>query len=337
MKAIVKLVLLGSLPLIMSACGTKAEEAVEAERVENVKVTALKERTVTRELKLSTTLEGYETVNVSPSVTGTIEKIMVEVGDRVKAGQLLVRMDQTQLNTTRLTMNNVALEYERVKLLRETETVTQQAYDQAKMAYDQTRENLAFLEANTFYKAPIGGVISARNYEDGELYSGTPILVLTQTHQLKALISIPERYVPQIKEGMSLQVESDVYPGETFPASIEIVYPTIDPGTHTFMAKVKIPNADNRLRPGMFVRTHLQVGEATALMVPYQAVLKLTGSNERYVFVHEQGAAKRVRVTLGQRFDSLIEVESDELQPGDELVTVGQARLVDGVKLNVIQ
>src|SRR5690606_25847267 len=97
MKAIVKLVLLGSLPLIMSACGTKAEEAVEAERVENVKVTALKERTVTRELKLSTTLEGYETVNVSPSVTGTIEKIMVEVGDRVKAGQLLVRSEERRV------------------------------------------------------------------------------------------------------------------------------------------------------------------------------------------------------------------------------------------------
>lgn len=339
MNSIFRITLMFFLTAFVASCGSKKDgsDKAEAERVENVKVTPLNEITVAREIKLSTILEGYETVNIAPSVTGNIEKINVEVGDRVNQGQLLVRMDQTQLNTTRLTLSNVSVEYNRVKTLHETGTVSHQAYDQAKLAYDQTMENLEFLEANTIVKAPFSGVISERNYEDGELYSGSPILVLTQTHMLKALISISETYVPLVKEGMVLVVESDVYPDEKFSASIEIVYPTIEPTTHSFQAKLKILNPENKLRPGMFVRTTMKLGEVTAIMVPYQAVLKLAGSNERYVFVNDNGVAKRVRVKLGKRFDEQIEILSDELNPGDQLVTAGQARLIEGVKLNVVK
>lgn len=337
MNSIFRITLVFFLAAFIASCGSKKDGSDQADAVENVKVSTLNETTVAREIKLSTTLEGYETVNIAPSVTGNIEKINVEVGDRVNQGQILVRMDQTQLNTTRLTLSNVSVDYERVKTLRETGTVSQQAYDQAKLAYDQTKENLEFLQANTIVKAPFSGVISVRNYEDGELYSGSPILVLTQTHLLKALVSISEAYVPLVKEGMSLTVESDVYPDEKFPASIEIVYPTIDPTTHSFQAKLKIPNSNNKLRPGMFVRSTLKLGEVSAILAPYQAVLKLAGSNERYVFVNDNGVAKRVRVTLGKRFDEQIEILSDELNPGDQLVTVGQARLIEGVKLNVVK
>lgn len=72
-------------------------------------------------------------------------------------------------------------------------------------------------------------------------------------------------------------------------------------------------------------------------MAPYQAVLKLVGSNERYVFINKGGVAKRVTVDLGQRFDDMVELVSPELAEGDELVTLGQAKLVDGSKLNVVK
>ena len=87
----------------------------------------------------------------------------------------------------------------------------------------------------------------------------------------------------------------------------------------------------------MYVKTTLAMGRATALVVPYNAVLKLTGSNDRYVFINDGGVAKRIFVKPGQRFDENIEVLSDELQEGDALVTVGQAKLVDGSKLNVVK
>ncbi|MCB8964579.1 MAG: efflux RND transporter periplasmic adaptor subunit [Bacteroidales bacterium] len=337
MNRIYSIAIVGCISALMVGCGAKHEQAQEAERVENVKVSTLRMSKIARNIELSATLEGYESMNIAPSVTGKIEHICVEVGTRVNNGDMLVRMDQTQLNTAKLTYANLGVEYERIKSLRETETVSQQAYDQIKLSYDQAKENLDFLTENTFVKARLKGVIAAKNYEDGELYAGNPILVLTQIAQLKALISIPESYFPQVKKGMRLGITSDIYPGQTFPATIEVVYPTIDERTHSFQVKLVIPNAKEMLRPGMYVRTTLELGEVNAIMAPYQAVLKLTGSNERYVFINDNGIARRKSVKLGQRFDEMIEIISNGIKEGDQIVVVGQARLIDGVKLNVVK
>ena len=329
------ILLLTALAVLATACGGKQAEQQVEERAELVETTTLALSDITRELEFSTTLEGWQTVNVAPSVTGKIEHIYVEVGTSVGAGTMLVRMDQNQYTTTKLTYANLGVEMDRMESLRASGAVSQQTYDQTKLSYEQTKETLAFLEKNTYVRAPFGGVISARNYEDGELYSGQPILVLTQISTLRAQIAIPESYYPNVKKGMHVDITSDTYPGETFPATIEIVYPTIDPASHTFQARLRIPNSGLKLRPGMYVKTRMSMGMARTLVVPYQAVLKLTGSNDRYVFVDEGGVAKRIFVKLGQRFDERIEVFSDELQEGDHLVTVGQAKLVDGSKLNV--
>lgn len=320
------------------ACGGKTETAVaeETEKIEKVQTITLAKETVARELELSSTLEGYESMSVAPSLTGKIEHIYVEVGSRVSKDQLLIRMDQNQLNTTRINLQSVQTEFNRVEALKESGSISQQIYDQTKAQLDQLKQSESFLESNTFVKAQFSGVIAAKNYEDGELYSGAPILTLTQINTLKAIINIPESYFPLIKKGMSVDITSDIYPNEVFPATIEIVYPTVDPSSHTFQAKVRIPNGSEKIRPGMFVKANLAIGEVETMVVPYNAVLKLQGSNNRYVFLNRDGVAKRVDVTLGQRFDDRIEVISEEIKEGDQIVVTGQARLVDGVKLEIV-
>ncbi len=323
------------------SCGGKKEatSVKDASVAEKVQTQVLAKEKIARQLELSSTLEGYESMSISPSLTGKIEHIYVEVGSRVGKGQLLVRMDQTQLNTTKINLASAQTEFARVQALKETGSVSQQVYDQTKTQLDNLTESAKFLETNTFVRAQFSGVIAAKNYEDGELYSGAPILSLQQISMLKAIINIPEAYYPLVKKGMKVEVRSDIYKDEVFPATIEIVYPTIDPASHTFQAKLRIPNAKEKIRPGMYVKTTLALGEAETIVVPYQAVLKLTGSNERYVFVNDNGTARRVAVTMGQRFDDRIEVIPEtegELKEGDELVVVGQARLVDGSKLEVV-
>lgn len=325
------------------ACGGKGGEKTATttkKEAEKVKVQLLESERIAKSLELSSTLEGYETMNIAPSVTGHIEHIYVEVGSRVQKGSMLVRMDQTQLNTTRINLNSTKTELDRVTALKATGSVSQQVYDQTKAGYDQLVENERFLDENTFVKAKFAGVISAKNYEDGEMYAGQPILTLTQISRLKAIINIPETYFPLVRQGMKVQVESDIYPGQVFPATIEIVYPTIDAASHTFQAKLNIPNASEKIRPGMYVRATLAIGEIDAIVVPYQSVLKLTGSNDRYVFVADGNTARRVAVTLGQRFDDRIEiipVEAGAIKAGDRLVVTGQARLVDGDKLEIVE
>lgn len=322
---------------IMTIACSQTTQTTQEERVEQVSTMILQQRPVERKIQVSSNLQGYQTVNVAPSIQGKIEHIYVEVGDRKTRGDILVMMDENQYKTTKLMLGNLTIEKQRMDALLTSGSVSQQSYDQVKLNYDQTKESADFLEKNTYVKAPFNGVISAKNYEDGELYAGQPIVVLTQINKLKTLIAIPESYFPLVKEGMKLTVKSEIYPDKTFPASIEVVYPTIDPSTHTFQCKVVIPNENELLRPGMYVTTTVGLGKANIITVPYQSVEKLVGANDRYVFLNNNGRAQRVGVQLGQRVDEEIEIIAPEIVPGAEYVYVGQHKLVDGVRLNVVE
>lgn len=335
-----KISILAAALLVMAGCGKKQEATTgtggsdEGERVEVVELTTLHPREIQREITVSSNLQGYETVNIAPSLTGKIEHIYVEVGDKVRKGDSLVRMDQQQFNSTRFAIANLETEMSRMEGLIQTGSVSQQQYDQMKLSLDQTKETFKFLKTNTYVQAPFAGVISAKNYEDGELYSGQPIVVLTQVDKLKTLVAIPESYIPQVKAGMSLSLKTDVYPDRVFPATIEVVYPTVDAASHTFMAKVVVNNPQGLLRPGMYVNTTIGLGKATIMAAPYSTVLKLIGANDRYVFINNDGYAKRVSVKMGQRFGDDVEITAPEIVDGVELVTKGEARLVDGVKIS---
>ena len=329
-----KIFLFAATALMMVGCTSK-QVAEQQEYAEVVELTTLHTQEIQREISLSSNLMGYETVNVAPSLTGRIENIFVEVGDCVSKGQELVRMDEQQYKTTKLTLANLKVEMSRMEGLIQTGSVSKQQYDQVKLSLDQTQEQLDFLEKNTYVKAPFSGVISAKNYETGELYSGQPIVVLTQVDKLKTLVAIPESYIPQIKKGMKLTLRSSVYPDKEFPATIEVVYPTLDASSHTFQVKVVVPNASGLLRPGMYVTTTLGMQKETVIMAPYSTVLKLIGANDRYVFINNNGYAKRVSVEMGQRVGDQVEIIAPEIVDGVELVTKGEARLIDGVKIKV--
>ena len=321
----------------LTGCKKTTEQVAteETERVELVELTTLHPREIQRIITLSGNLQGYQTVNVAPSLTGKIEHIYVEVGDRVRKNDSLVRMDQQQFRTAKLTYNNLQLEMTRMDGLIQTGSVSQQNYDQIKLSLDQAKENLNFLSTNTYVRAPFAGVISAKNYEDGELYSGQPIVVLTQVDKLKTLVAIPESYIPQVKSGMKLTLTSSVHPDKTFPAYIEVVYPTIDASSHTFQVKVVVPNSEGLLRPGMYITTTLGLGKENVITAPYSTVLKLIGANNRYVFINDNGRAKRVEVEMGQRFGDEVEIVAPEIVDGVQMVTKGESRLIDGVKISI--
>lgn len=322
---------------LLNACTPKAEKKQEEEiRVENVKTAVLETQEIARKIDFSTTLEPYNKVMVAPTMAGRIDKIHVEVGSKVQANQLLVEMDKTTYLQTKVSFDNVAVDFQRISTLYNSGNIAQQTYDQTKAQYESLKTNVQNLERNTFLRAPFSGVIAAKNYENGELYAGTPILLLVDMANLKAHINIPESFYPSIKEGMNVAITSDVFTDKEFKGIIEIVSPVIDATTHTFQVQIKISNAGGVLRPGMFARIGVDFDKINAKVVPYQAVLKLQGSNERYVYVNKNGVAKRVKVQMGKRYDDKIEILSDELKEGDQLVVVGQARLVDGVKVNVV-
>lgn len=279
----------------------------------------------------------------APAATGRIEKIYVEVGDRIKKGQLLVEMDRTQLVQAEVQLKNLETEYNRAVQLNETGSISKQAYDAAVTQYEIAKANVDFLKENTKMLAPFDGIVTGKYFENGELYTGAAfggaskpsIIAIEKINPLKAYVNLAEQYYLAIQKGTKIQLKSNIFPDKTFDGTVSIVYPTIDPASRTFTVEVKIPNSDESLRPGMYGTIDFFIGNTETMVVPAIAVLKLQGSNDRYVFLNKDGKAKRVNVKLGRRFEDQVELISDEIREGDELIVVGQGRLVDGSPLSI--
>lgn len=316
----------------------------EAAKAFTVKTGIAKKQTIERTMEYTSTLLPFEEVHFSPASPGRIQKLNVNVGDRVAKGQLIAVMDQTQLNQARVQLSNLETDFERLEALIKTGSIPQQQYDQVKTQYEVAKSNYEFLQQNTQLKAPFNGMISGKYYEEGEMYSGAPnspagkaaIVSIVQIHPIKAVINVSERHFPVIKKGMTAEVKTDIYPGERFEAEIVRIHPVIDQSTRTFQVELKISNAGEKLRPGMFARIYLHMGEAEALMVPSIAVLKQTGSNNRFVYIRQNDVAVIRFVSVGDIVDDYIEVV-DGLKAGEELVVVGQNKISDQAKIEVVQ
>ena len=142
-----KTILYSLAALALMACSkTTTTTTEQEERVEQVSTTVLQPREIEREISVSTNLQGYLTVNIAPSLTGKIEHIYCEVGDKKQKGQDLVRMDQTQYKTTKISFANLEIEKQRLELLLTTGSATQQQYDQIIAQYNSTKEQLDFLQ-----------------------------------------------------------------------------------------------------------------------------------------------------------------------------------------------
>lgn len=352
MKHIKSLSFIAVSVLIAFGCGSKSDVQKSensntgntAVKTEKIKVMTLQPQVIGRNIEYTSTLKAFEEVHLVPSTPGRIEKIFVEVGSRVKKGDVLVQMDQTQLQQALIQLKNLETDYKRLDTLQKVGSITRQQFDQISTQYEIAQSNVEFLRENTKLIAPFNGVISGKYFENGEMYSGAPntavgkaaIISIVQISPLKAFVNIPESYYPLVNEGMKTDIRSDIYPDEDYTGIIIRKYPTIDVNTHSFQVEIRVDNPGEKLRPGMFTRVSMSLGEMDALVVPALAVLKMQGSNERYIFLEENGKAKRISVTLGQRFDEMVEIISDELKEGDHLIIVGQARLVDEVPVEVV-
>ena len=344
----IKNVILSTLAIaVLAGCSGKKDSDKDTSVVEAipVKVQKLEKENIARTLDYTANLQADEQVYYAPAATGRIEKIYVEVGDRIKKGQLLVEMDRTNLQQAEVQLKNLETEYNRAKMLNETQSISKQAYDAAVTQYEVAKSNVDFLKENTRMLAPFNGVVTGKYFENGEVYTGAAfggaskpsIIAIEKINPLKAYVNLSEQYFLSVKKGTKVELKSSLYPDRIFEGQVSIVYPTIDPASRTFTVEVKIPNDDEALRPGMYGTINFFIGNTETVVVPAIAVLKLQGANDRYVFINKDGKAKRVSVNLGKRFEDEIELISDEIQEGDELIVVGQGRVIDGSPITITQ
>ncbi|MFO8130036.1 MAG: efflux RND transporter periplasmic adaptor subunit [Bacteroidales bacterium] len=334
------------LTVIISACSPAVDRRADRDdekAVHPVKVMTLTMDSVERTIHYTCNLIAFEEVNHAPSQPGRIDRIFVEVGDRVTRGQALIKMDQTQLIQARLQLEDARTHFKRMDTLYDMNSISKQQYDQAKTQYELAASSLEHLRENTVLNAPFNGIITGKYYEDGEIYSGAPntesgkaaILTLMQISPLKAMVSISEKYFPDIREDMPATLRSDIYPNTTFTGTIYRVHPTISTATRTFQTEVKVDNPGEQLRPGMFARVEIKLKSDAVLLAPAIAVVKQEGTNNRHVFIHENGMAHEIPVKIGDRFDDQIELLSGEIKEGMELIVAGQTNLMNGDAVKV--
>jgi membrane fusion protein (multidrug efflux system) len=307
-----------------------------------VRTAKVSTRQIIRSVEYSTTLTAWKEVHMVPASPGRIEKIYVETGSRVSSGDILVQMDRTQLQQSLVQLKNIETDFNRLDTLQKAGSIAEQKYDQVKAQYEIAKSNVEFLQENTQLKAPFNGIISGKYYEEGEMYSGVPntqagkaaILSIVSMNPLKAIVGVSESYFPLISKGLPAEVRCDIYPDKKFSGKIYRIYPTMDPLTHLFQVEIEVANPGEKLRPGMFVRANINYGTAESILVPSVAVLKQTGTNERYVFINEGNKAVRKTVKTGIILDDDIEI-TEGLKAGDELVTTGQNKLEDKVNIKI--
>ena len=207
---------------------------------------------------------------------------------------------------------------------------------QLKTKLDATRSQYENLLENTVLTSPISGVVTARNYDPGDMTGQQPVLTVGQLSPIvKVMINVSENDMRLIGRGMAVDITFDAFPGEEFSGKISRVYPTVDPATRTFPAEIDIANPGERILPGMFARVNLNLGDVENVVVPDRAVVKQSGSGNKYVYVyHNDGTVTYNKVDLGRRLDSEYELLSG-VQSGDSVVIAGQSRLADGVKVEV--
>lgn len=320
------------------ACKNNEEAAVtEKEAAVQVKVKQCFEREVEQIESFTGTIEANTTNNISPKMALRIADIFVEVGDKVKKGDKLAQMEAVNLVQARLQMQNDSLEFVRTDNLYKAGGVSKSEWDEKKLKYSISATNYSNLLENTVLLSPITGVVTARNYDKGDMFSmSSPLFTVEEIRPVKLMINASEKLFTSIKKGMPVDVKLDVYGNETFKGVVSLVYPTIDPQTRTFPVEVKIQNGDERVRPGMFARVTFTYGTANHVVVPDMAVVKLTGSGDRFVYVVENNNVVFKKVELGRRFDTEYEIVSG-LNSGDNVVIEGQVRLTNGAAVEVIK
>lgn len=343
--------------LVVAACGGDAQaDGAETDgsepgetfaRIINVEAVPVERTVFTERIRLTGTVEANRDVTVSAEESGTITAILVDKGQRVSAGDSILRIDdrllRAQVEEARARSALAAETWERRKRLWEEDRVgSELAYLEARYTAEQAAASLASLErrlARTVVTAPIEGVLDDRMVELGTLVSpGTPVVRIVDLNPVKVVGGVPERFAPDVRRGAAATITFDVLPGRTFEASVGFVGAAVDARSRTFPVELVLPNPGGAIKPEMVA--NIQVVRRTvdeAVVVDQDALVRKEDGYAVYV-VEGSGdeLVARMRVVeVGPSQNDRVVVESG-LEPGDRLVTVGQQQVAEGDRVRIV-
>lgn len=324
--------------LALASCSPKPEVGQGAEADEKlpiVEIGVAYTQPVQHSRSYTANVEAENINNISPATMNRIKDIRVDVGDRVSRGQVLVTLDSSTADQLRINLENTEREYSRAVELLNIGAGTQRQVDQLKAQMDAQRSQYENAMTNTVLTSPINGMVTARNYDPGDMSGQAPILTVGQiTPAVKTVINVNETDISVLRNGLPVDITFDAFPGETFQGKISRISPAVDVNSRTLPVEVMVQNGSGRILPGMFARVSLNIGVEDNVVVPDRAVVKQTGSAQKYVYTYNNGKVSFRHVELGQRIGDTYELLSG-IENGDTVVIAGQTRLTDGARVEL--
>jgi multidrug efflux system membrane fusion protein len=295
-------------------------------------------------------LAAVHQVNVTSDVSGRITDIMFTAGATVKAGSPLVQLfdapDQGDLASFKAQAIVGQLSLDRAKQLAARQFGPQSTVDTAQAAYDQATAGIAKTEAiisQKLVRAPFDGVLGVRHVEVGQfLTAGTMIVTLTDLSQIYANFTTTEKESATLKDGQTVRVIVDAYPGKVFEGKITTIEPQINTDTRNIRIQATIANPDHVLKPGMFATTTVVLPDKSAVVTVPETSVDYTLYGDSVFQIMEKKAddgttsltAVRTFVRTGDRIEGRAVITSG-LKPGDRVVAVGQLKLQSGTAVAI--
>lgn len=316
------------------------------------------------------TLKARETCLLSPKVAGPVNRVLVDIGDRIKAGEVVIRLDRTNFDLgvkqaqAALAAAQAAIpqasarfeqaekEYRRTTELLEEKVIPQSRFDAAEAAFRAAKEMVSSVRAqrdqakaalevalehrkDAYIRSPIDGTVVERDVEIGQSVApGNRLLRIVDQISLKLDVDLPESDIGRLAIGVAAVITTDAFPGHEFSGKVTVINPMVDRKTRTFRVRIEVPNPSGKLVDGMFARVKLSVEKRRSLAIPRNALQRLPGSGTYYVFVVEGNTAHKRTVGIGAMNDQYAEV-MDGLLENDKVVTSGAGRLRSGAEVNV--
>jgi len=307
--------------------------------VEAIKVTIDAAR---RETLAIGTFRSFESVVIRPEVTGRIVELPFREGEKVERGKVLVRLDDSveraNLAQAEAQLALAKSNFERAQTLVARNAGTVKALDEARAGLLSAQADITLAKARLekmSIAAPFDGITGLRKVSVGDFLSpGTDIVNLEQIDPLKIDFRVPEIFLPSVKDGATIDVTIDAFPGRTFKGRIYAINPLIDQAGRSIVVRARIDNPGDILRPGLFARVSLTLAvRENAIFVPEQSIVPI--GDKSFVFRVVDGKIVNTQVKLGLRRTGGVEVV-EGLSPGDMVVTAGQLKVRDGSPVSVV-
>lgn len=318
-----------------SSSSSKQETAQSTDSTQVVTVDAARLTELDSRQQYTAQLEAKTLNNITAQAGGRVKQILVAVGDRVAAGQVVARMEATQASAAQIQLADAKTNFARMDELYKVGGISKAQWEQAKSALEQAKLSYGNASENTLLRSPISGFVTAKNYDNGDVTSPTlPILVIQQVSPLKVVVNVSEQYYTRLKPGLEASLSVEALGTQSFSGRITKVYPTVDATTHTVGVEIEVANKDQRLRPGMYARLSLDFGTRQALTISDKAIVRQAGSGIRYVYVLKEGKAVYREVELGELQDGRYEALSG-IEPGEQLIISAPSRLKNGAAVKL--